>query len=226
MFHITTVFVSLFSFSPLLEAWRRPGYRVQCLVTLVILVPVLVVFARFLDTIEQRVGVALPDPVLALFPAINLTWVTFLVIYAGLIFAIIILLQYPQHLLLAMQTYAMMAILRMAAMYLTPLDAPPGMIALRDPFVEFFGGGRTLTRDLFFSGHTATLFILCLSMPERRAKMIYVVCTAAVAVCVVLQHVHYTIDVFAALFFAFGAYHLVCAIRKLFLDGPGEGYIQ
>jgi len=215
--------VSFLSVSPLLEEWRRPAFRVQCLVTLLILIPVLVVFARFLDTIELRDGVAIPDPVLALFPAVNLTWITFLVIYAGLVLAILILIQYPQHLLLAMQTYAMTAILRMAAMYITPLDAPPGMIALRDPFVEFFGGGRMLTRDLFFSGHTSTMFILCLSMPTRRAKIVYVIGTAAVAVCVVVQHVHYTIDVFAAIFFAFGGFHLVDAIRKIFLDHPTEG---
>jgi membrane-associated phospholipid phosphatase len=107
-----------------------------------------------------------------------------------------------------------MALLRIAAMYLMPLEPPPGIIELRDPFVEFFGGGRTLTRDLFFSGHTSTMFLLFLVMPGRRLRIAYACFTVIVGLCVVLQHVHYTVDVFAAPFFAYGAYMIVLGICK------------
>ena len=179
-----------------------------------LLVPVLIALTHFLDLVEARRGVTLPDPLLALFPAVNLTWVTFLIIYAGIIAGLVALVQNPRRLLLVFQAYAVMALFRMAAMYLTPLEPPPGIIELRDPFVEFFGGGKTLTRDLFFSGHTSTTFLLFLVIPGRGMRVAYACATVLVGLCVVLQHVHYTVDVVAAPFFAYGAYSIVLGICK------------
>jgi hypothetical protein len=196
------------------NAWRDPAWRAEFGVTVAVLVPVLVALTRFLDFIEGRRGVTLPDPVLALFPAVNLTWFTFLLIYAGIIAGLIILVQHPRRLLLVLQGYALMALFRMAAMYLSPLEPPPGIIELRDPFVEFFGGGKTLTRDLFFSGHTSTMVLLFLLMPGKWARAAYAFATFLVGLCVVLQHVHYTFDVVAAPFFAYGAFSIVLGICK------------
>jgi hypothetical protein len=196
------------------DAWRDPGWRMELAVTAAILVPVLFALTHFLDWNESRRGVTMPDPVLALFPAVNLTWLTFLVIYAGIIVGLAVLLQNPRRLLLVFQAYAVMALFRMAAMYLSPLEPPPGIIELRDPFVEFFGGGKTLTRDLFFSGHTSTTFLLFLLIPGRVLRIVYACATLLVGLCVVLQHVHYTVDVVAAPFFAYGAYRIALGICK------------
>jgi hypothetical protein len=196
------------------DAWRDPAWRMELAVTAAILVPVLFALTHFLDWNESRRGVTMPDPVLALFPAVNLTWLTFLVIYAGIIVGLAVLLQNPRRLLLVFQAYAVMALFRMAAMYLSPLEPPPGIIELRDPFVEFFGGGKTLTRDLFFSGHTSTTFLLFLLIPGKWLRVAYACATLVVGVCVVLQHVHYTFDVVAAPFFAYGAYAIVLGICK------------
>jgi len=53
-------------------------------------------------------------------------------------------------------------------MYSAPLDAPERLILLNDPFVQFIGSGEALTKDLFFSGHTATLFLLFLRSADQR----------------------------------------------------------
>jgi hypothetical protein len=196
------------------NAWRDPAWRTELAVTGALLVPVLIALTHFLDAVERRRGATLTDPVLALFPAVNLTWLTFLIIYAGIIAGLVILVQNPRRLLLVFQAYAVMALFRMAAMYLTPLEPPPGIIELRDPFVEFFGGGTTLTRDLFFSGHTSTTFLLFLVIPGRGLRVAYACATLLVGLCVVLQHVHYTVDVVAAPFFAYGAYSIVLGICK------------
>ena len=113
-----------------------------------------------------------------------------------------------------MQTYCLTAVIRIVAMWLMPLDPPAGMIALKDPIVEFFGGGNTLTRDLFFSGHTSTLLIIALILPGRRTRAFFASATAAVGACVILQHVHYAIDVLAALFFAYGCYRITGALHS------------
>jgi hypothetical protein len=196
------------------NAWNDAALRTEFAATLALLAPVLIALTHFLDWVERRHGVTLQDPVLALFSAVNLTWVTFLIIYAGIIVGLLVLVQNPRRLLLVLQAYALMALFRMAAMYLAPLEPPPGIIELRDPFVEFFGGGKTLTRDLFFSGHTSTTFLLFLLIPGKWLRVAYACATLGVGVCVVLQHVHYTFDVVAAPFFAYGAYAIVVGICK------------
>ena len=201
-------------FANIRNAWRDPAWRMELAVTCAMLVPVLFALTHFLDWVERRPGVTLPDPVLALFPAVNLTWVTFLIIYAGIIAGLLVLMQHPRRLLLVFQAYVVLAIFRMAAMYLAPLEPPPGIIELRDPFVEFFGAGKPFTRDLFFSGHTSTTFLLFLVIPGGRLRIAYACATLLVGLCVVFQHVHYTVDVVAAPFFAYGAYSLALGICK------------
>jgi membrane-associated phospholipid phosphatase len=120
----------------------------------------------------------------------------------------------PFKLMLALQTYGLMVIFRTIAMYLTPLNPPNGIILLDDPFVQFFGQGEILTKDLFFSGHTATLFLLFLLTENKKLRMIFLASTFVVGACVLFQKVHYSIDVFAAFFFAFYAFRIVNYFHK------------
>jgi hypothetical protein len=99
-------------------------------------------------------------------------------------------------------------------MSLLPLDPPQTMIPLTDPFVEYFGTGISLSKDLFFSGHTSTLFLLGLTMQARRWRTFFFFCTAAVACCVLIQHIHYTVDVFVAPFFAYASYRLALSMHS------------
>ena len=191
------------------EAFQDRGFRLRLAVTLPALVALLALLARFLDGVEARPGVVLPDPVLALLPPRDVTWLTFGLIYLGILFGLARLLAEPRRLVVALQAYVVMVLLRIAAMEVTPLEAPLGMIPLDDPLVRLFGPGRLLTKDLFFSGHTSTLFLLFLAVPGRRSKALFLFCAAAVACCVLWQHVHYTIDVLVAPLFAYASYRLV-----------------
>ncbi len=196
------------------SAWLDPAIRRALLITIPLLVLTLNMLARFLEGVEQRPGVVVSDPVLALFTPHDVTWLTFLLIYAGLFGAIAILMRDPLRLLLAIHTYMIMVVFRIGAMSLLPLDPPLTMIPLTDPFVEYFGTGIPLNRDLFFSGHTSTLFLLGLTMPSHRWQTVFFLCTAAVACCVLIQHIHYTVDVFVAPFFAYASYRLALAINS------------
>jgi hypothetical protein len=194
------------------ESWSSEHLRRNAWLSFGLLLPVLFILPRFLDFVEHRPGVTLPDPLLGLLPTSDLTWLIFGCIYGAIVVAVTILLRRPESFLLAARTYALMAIVRMMAMWLVPLDPPPGMIALKDPFVEFFGSGVTLTRDLFFSGHTSTLVMFALVMPSRGWKTLFALLAAIVGTSVLIQHVHYSIDVLAAPFFAFGAFALARVI--------------
>ena len=198
------------------ETFRNNKFKIEFFITITLLVLILVTLSNFLNFIERRNGVKLNDPVLNLFDPVDLTWLTFGLIYVSLIAAIIFFSKKPQLLLVAFQSYFLMIILRMIAMYLVSLNPPAKMIPLNDPLVEFFGTGQLLTKDLFFSGHTATLFLLFLLADLKSLKIFFLISTITLAISVLLQHVHYSIDVLAAPFFAYGSLKLIEKLRQKF----------
>jgi len=186
----------------------------EFVITAVIVTAVIIAFSHFLHFIEQRDGVILNDPILKTFNPIDLTWLTFALIYLSLIIFIITTFNKPDKLLIAFQSYGLMLIFRTIAMYLTPFDAPEKILLLNDPFVQFFAKGDILTKDLFFSGHTGTLFLVFLLAENRTLKTIFLILTILVGFAVLLQHVHYSVDVFVAPFVAFGAYKIIEKIHS------------
>lgn len=183
---------------------RSSHHRTRLGIHLLILLIIVSGFSRFLEFVEHRSGVVLADPVLALFSPADVTWLTFGLIYVALILAVGVLAKEPGLLLRGIQSYAIMVLIRTLLMFLVPLDPPPTMIPLHDPLVELaVGKGAVLTRDLFFSGHTSTMFLFSLLAPTRTLKKVFIICTVLVGACVLLQHVHYTIDVIVAPVFAY-----------------------
>lgn len=82
------------------------------------------------------------------------------------------------------------------------LSTPGGQI-LRDAAHVY------LTKDLFFSGHTAATFLLLLYVwPYRRLRTVMLVGHVLVVASVFLAHLHYTIDVLGAYAFAYALYTL------------------
>jgi membrane-associated phospholipid phosphatase len=196
------------------EAFVNKKSILEIIITIIILSFVLWSLANFLSFVESRRGVILPDPVLSLFKPVDLTWLIFGLIYLCLIIAVIEIAKHPDELLFVFQAYSLLLLFRIAAMYTLPLDPPLGMIPLNDPFVQFFGTGKLLTKDLFFSGHTATLFLLFLAVKKEPLKIIFLICSSAVGISVLLQHVHYTIDVLAAPFFAYTSVRIITVIKQ------------
>jgi membrane-associated phospholipid phosphatase len=178
------------------------------MLSLLLLIASLILLANFLNYNETRQGFAFEDPLLILFQPVDVTWLTFILVYGAVLAGIIYFLNKPELLVTAFFTYGFMVLFRIAAMYSLPLDPPASMIALKDPFVELFGGGTVLKKDLFFSGHTSTMFILFLVSRNKNIKRVFLILTIAIGVCVLLQHVHYTIDVIAAPFFTFAAFFI------------------
>jgi membrane-associated phospholipid phosphatase len=201
------------------EFLKEKRNRVELVITFFLLAIVLIFLTNFLNFVEARQGVVLPDPILDLFKPIDLTWLTFAIIYISLVAAIATLSKNPKRLMFAIQLYTLMVAVRIIAMFLLPLEPPATMIILNDPFVEFFGTGQTLTKDLFFSGHTATLFILFLVAPKKIIKTMFMISTILVAISVIMQHVHYSIDVFAAVFFTYACYKIILKFKTMLQYG-------
>lgn len=197
--------------SPHIRIWTSRDYLTQFIPTVLVLIFALNRISLFMvNYVERRPGAVLHDPLLARFDAIDMTWLAFGLIYGGLVFGIGHLYYHPKRLILAIHAYTVMITFRAIAMYFLPLAPPEGMIPLTDPMVEFLGSdGVTLTKDLFFSGHTSTMFILYVASVSTRIRTLFLLSTFGVAACVLIQKVHYSIDVFAAPFFAYGSLRVV-----------------
>ncbi|MCW8814142.1 MAG: sphingomyelin synthase family protein [Ignavibacteriaceae bacterium] len=187
--------------------------RNEFILTVVLLAILMISFSQFLQFIEKRNGVSLPDPILNAFSPLNLTWLTFTLIYLSIVLFLFSLRKDPYKIMIALQAYGVMVIFRIIAMYLVPLEAPKTILLLNDPFVQLFGKGEILTKDLFFSGHTATLFLLFLLTKNKILKVIFLVSTVTVGITVLLQHVHYSIDVFVAPFVTYGAFRIITSLH-------------
>lgn len=181
----------------------------EFVITIIVLTVVLISFSQFLNFIEQRDGVILSDPILKTFKPVDFTWLIFALIYFSLFLFIVTTINKPDRLLIALQAYCLMVVFRTIAMYLTPFAAPETSLLLNDPFVQFFGEGKILTKDLFFSGHTGTLFLLFLLAENKVMKYIFLIFTLTVGTAVLLQHVHYSIDVFIAPFVVYAAFRII-----------------
>jgi hypothetical protein len=86
-----------------------------------------------------------------------------------------------------------------------------------------FGG------DLFFSGHTGAPFLLALMFwKDPRLRLTFLAATAVFGAAVLLGHLHYSIDVFAAFFISYGIHDLARFLfrreRDLFDSALGVKY--
>lgn len=193
-----------------LDDLQSKSFRIETLVTAILFILVMSSASNVINFVEGRRGVILPDPVLALTMPVDLTYLIFITLYLSAVIAVAFLIKHPKDFIYAAQAYSFIIFFRVLCMYLTPLDAPPLLIPLQDPLIlKLTTNGIPWTRDLFFSGHTSSMFILFLTANNKYLRIIFLAGTFIVGGCLLLQHVHYTIDVLAAPFFAYGSYRIV-----------------
>lgn len=182
--------------------WQKQGFRIQFLLFAAALFSFTFTFSYFFDFIEARSGKVLSDPVLSLLPATNVSVPVFSILYFCVISWLVTYIKDPKVLLAGMQTYFMVTILRMLTITLFPLEPPIDYIPLREPFVQLFTHqGRIISHDLFFSGHMTSILFCYYNSRKGFFKNIYLVSAFAIGILLMIQRVHYTIDIIAAPFF-------------------------
>ncbi|MGI8636566.1 MAG: phosphatase PAP2-related protein, partial [Segetibacter sp.] len=107
---------------------------------------------------------------------------------------------------------------RLLTNYYVSLEPPVGLVSLVDPILLQFYGPDGITKDLFYSGHTASVFLAYLILRKKSEKIAALIATIIVGISLLLQHIHYTIDVVTAPFFV---YFLFLLARK-FVIGTSE----
>ncbi|HEX8328172.1 MAG TPA: phosphatase PAP2-related protein [Hymenobacter sp.] len=191
-------------------AWAQPGYRARLGLVLVLLLGLLPIVPGFYHFVQSRTGHTLPDPLLDLLPVHDVSAPTFALIYGAIVGTLIYLLPRPQLLLQALWAYYLLQLLRIATLWLLPLEPPAALVTLHDPVMDriFAVTTEPIVRDLFFSGHTATMVLLMLAGRGRRWRWVLGLMAVAVGLLVLVQRVHYSYDVLAAPFFGWLAYAL------------------
>jgi hypothetical protein len=115
----------------------------------------------------------------------------------------VLILAKPKTFLKALQACSLLLVLRTITVYLFPLETPHGMIYLHDPITGFFlNNVNVVTKDLFFSGHVSVMCLLIYFSTNKLWKTYLTVVTPVLALMIMWQHVHYTVDIIAAPFFA------------------------
>jgi membrane-associated phospholipid phosphatase len=101
-----------------------------------------------------------------------------------------------------------MCLARILTISLLPLNPPAGIITLKDPIanIAYGGNGIFITKDLFYSGHTGNMFLFFLSLQHKWDKIIALAASFIVGILVMVQHIHYSIDVIAAFIFTYFIY--------------------
>jgi hypothetical protein len=94
---------------------------------------------------------------------------------------------------------------------LHPFPIGPALLAVLNPFTAIGGNsaGVYLTKDLYFSGHIATTFLLYLfSRRLGRASRVFLALNLATLAVVLLAHLHYSIDIIGAYSVTYGLYRV------------------
>jgi membrane-associated phospholipid phosphatase len=179
-------------------AWLDRPFRKRLLLAVGSMLAVLAALPPFFQVIEARGGRHLSDPALTWLGPADVSIPIFACIWGIVIIGIRRAAKSPVFLYHFLSSYILLTLLRMLTIYVTSLEPPAGLIPLIDPIANRFYGDDFITRDLFFSGHTATLFLFAYCFRKKWERAITLAAASAVGVLVLVQHVHYTIDVIAA----------------------------
>ena len=143
-------------------------------------------------------------------PVINLNFL----IIEGALFSLVfvklfIIFRRPRYLLFTLKTLALFIAVRAVFISLTHVGIYPDAVG---PSLGFFDGiyfYLNLQTGFFFSGHTGMPFLIALIFwKDFPIRVVLLSLSFIFAVAVLFAHIHYSIDVFAAPFMAYGIFKM------------------
>ena len=188
--------------------WNSRYKRWQVITGTVIMFAIIYTLPIFFGHIEKRKGAVLNDWLLVRIPPHNVSVLIFAIIWVMVLLILIRTFNHPSIYITYCWTLVFVCMVRFVTISVVALDPPPGMIPLVDPLNSVFYGNASITKDLFFSGHTTTMVLIFLCLEKRTDKIIALIAAFAVAYLLLVQHIHYTIDVLAAPIVVYPCYRL------------------
>ncbi|QJD94892.1 hypothetical protein HH214_02855 [Mucilaginibacter robiniae] len=192
--------------------WQTPSLRILMLIGCFIAAILISVLPIFFQNIEKRPGIQLNDRILSHTPAYNVSIYLFLIIWSMALLTLVRAVYKPEIFIKYLWLYSAICITRMITITLIPLAPPANLMNLVDPLTGVFYGHANITKDLFYSGHVSTLLAMYYCLHKKSDKRFALLGAVVVGVLVLVQHVHYTIDVLAAPLFVFVLNKLLTAL--------------
>lgn len=195
------------------QIWANKGFRRKFLISWVLVLGMLAVMPTYFPWIQRRQGIQLHDPVLAWLPSVDVSVAVFVLLWGMALLLLWRCVQSPLMMLRFLAAYATVTFMRAITIYLFPLEPPLGLVAMEDPLTNaFYGEVPFVTKDLFFSGHTSTMYLIFLVLERKADRTLALVACCLLGVLLALQHVHYTIDI---VFAPIGTYLAFWLSKKL-----------
>ena len=170
--------------------------------------------------VDHFPGRLLHDPIHYLLPApLDFSQLIFFLTYASVLLVVWDSFRFsPTRFVQLFWVMGAMKFLRSISIFLIPLEPPQGIVPLVDPLVLSLTPNHIVAlRDLFFSGHTATVVLFSLLAVSPRIKRFALLVAMVVPLLILWQRVHYTIDVLGGIMVAFWIFHGVEKWMNYFL---------
>ena len=149
------------------------------------------------------------DLILDNIPVVDLSFIIIEVALISIVLGTLFVFSKPRYILFTLKAIALFIIIRAIFISLTHVGIHPDNIA---PGLGFFDAIYTYLNfqtGLFFSGHTGLSFLIALIFwNNNRVRYVLLSLSFVFAVAVLLAHIHYSIDVFAAPFMAYGIFKI------------------
>jgi len=157
---------------------------------------------------HAAVAPAVSDLFLDNLPVVNMD---FLIVFGAIAVWVLscwLLAVHPKYLLFGLKAIGLYIIFRAFFISLTHVGIYPNAASPdAGDFGFWFYRLTTYNGNFFFSGHTGFPFLMALIFWDRTFwRRFFLIATAAFGAAVLLAHVHYSIDVFAAPFIVYGVF--------------------
>lgn len=160
------------------------------------------IFVHFVIYHQDKInksGIVFNDFILDILPRGDFSYFIFGITYSSLLIFIFSRLKKLRELSKFAVVYGVILLTRTITLSLVPLREPVDLVSLNDPVLYDVIFSGEITADLFYSGHTAFVF----SMYFLSKKPLYLVLGITVGFLLMMQRVHYSIDIVAAIPFAY-----------------------
>ncbi len=149
------------------------------------------------------------DIVLDNIPAINLNPIIVEGALWAILGSVVLVLAKPRYIIFALKAVAVFLALRAFFVAVTHLGIYPSQIVPSNSFFDQLYVSLGLETGYFFSAHAGLPFFMALIFwDEKLWRFTYPTLSAIFGISVLLAHVHYSIDVFAAPFMAYSIFKL------------------
>lgn len=182
--------------------WRYYASLLEGIIFLIISI-----FATHLASVYAQINASnyVEDIILSNTPVFNFEFIFVQGAISLSLFVVVLCVYFRKTAPFLIKTVSFFIIIRAMFVSLTHLGPYPTKLTLDSSMLDFITTGN----DLFFSGHTGLPFLIALIFWNHiYLRSLFLASSVVFGVIVLLSHLHYSIDVFAAFFITYTIYHM------------------